>query len=75
MQSDGIDMFSSPCKATEVVMKLPPSLKRRDAKRLAQENMARLLEESGNDRVLRKLVAQPIMDAPSPRISLHRSHH
>ncbi|WFU51997.1 hypothetical protein [Sinorhizobium terangae] len=38
-------------------MKLPTSSKRRDAKRPAVENMARLLEESGNYRVLSKLVA------------------
>ena len=60
-----LDMFASPPEpGDDVVVKLRGPLKRR--RPLDDEGMARLLEETGSYRVLRKLVGREIVDIPRP---------
>lgn len=62
-----LDMFPSPREpGDDVVVKLPPPLRLRERRRLDDESMARLLEESGSYRVLRKLVGRQIVNMPRP---------
>ncbi|ASY66510.1 DNA polymerase III subunit epsilon (plasmid) [Sinorhizobium sojae CCBAU 05684] len=61
-----LDMFSSPPEPGDDVVKLRGPLKLRRQTPLDDEGMARLLEESGSYRVLRKLVGRKIVDIPRP---------
>ncbi|PJR10224.1 exonuclease domain-containing protein [Sinorhizobium meliloti] len=62
-----LDMFASPPELSDdVVVKLRGPLKLRVRRPLDGESMARLLEESGSYRVLRKLVGRQIVDSPRP---------
>ncbi|WFU50737.1 3'-5' exonuclease [Sinorhizobium terangae] len=69
-----LDMFASPPEpGNDVVVKLRGPLKLRRRRPLDDESMARLLEESGSYRVLRKLVGRRIVDIPRagfPRIGV-----
>ena len=62
-----LDMFLPPREpGDDVVVKLRPPLRLREPRQLDEESMARLLEESGSYRVLRKLVARQIVVTPRP---------
>ncbi|WP_085026488.1 3'-5' exonuclease [Ensifer aridi] len=62
-----LDMFASPPEpGDDVAVELRRPLKLRRRTPLDDENMARLLEESGSYRVLRKLVGRQIVDIPRP---------
>jgi len=61
-----LDMFAAPSQPDDdVVVRLREPLKLR-RRPLDDERMARLLEESGSYRVLRKLVGRQIVDIPRP---------
>jgi DNA polymerase-3 subunit epsilon len=66
-----LDMFApSSAEREATVVRLPPQMKRRDGKPLSDEDMVRHLEQSGNYRVLRRVVPRPaagILRAEYPR--------
>lgn len=60
-----LDMFAqSSAEHEATVMKLRSEMKRRDGKPLSDEDMVRHLEESGNYRILRRLLPRPVAGFP-----------
>ncbi|THK34035.1 3'-5' exonuclease [Ensifer sp. MPMI2T] len=60
-------MFPSPRGSDEnTVVTLRPTRRRKDEKQLDYEEMTRRLEESGNYRVLRRLIARDVVSEPRP---------
>jgi DNA polymerase-3 subunit epsilon len=60
-----LDMFAhSSAEHEATVMRLRSEMKRRDGKPLSDEDMVRHLEESGNYRILRRLVPRPVAGFP-----------
>lgn len=60
-----LDMFAaSSVEHDTTVVRLRSEMKRRDGKPLRDEDMVRHLEESGNYRILRRLIPRPVAGFP-----------
>lgn len=67
-----LDMFApSPAEPDANVVRLRSEMKRRDGRPLSDEDMVRHLEESGNYRILRRLIPRPV--AVFPRAEFPRN--